>query len=98
MLVHPRQLVRQSVLSARAVRFSVAVDIEPISTEPVVPNGEETSHGLMVNESHRSQYLIRTHDNAQVPFLVIIQSCRLLDSTTPFFAQNDDVKVVYGSK
>ena len=30
--------------------------------------------------------------NVQVPLWVIIQSSRLLDSTTPFFAQKDDLR------
>jgi hypothetical protein len=44
------------------------------------------------------QYLTRTYDKAQHPFLVTVQKSTLLDSTTPFFVQKEDLRAVYGSR
>ena len=87
MVSHPRSLVRHAVSNARAVRLFLIADLYPISTEPLVPNSIESSHGVTLKESHWSQYLVRTLVTTMRRWLPAVQNSSELLSSTPSFAQ-----------
>jgi hypothetical protein len=80
------------------MRLLFAVEAEPISTEPVVPRGVESSHGPSETESQWSQYLTTTYDKTVAFGPAIVQNSSMFSSMTPFLAQKDDLRAEKGTR